>query len=69
MSRSCVRSTARYRMIREARSGRPPHGSAPASGQASSMTYGPPPTESRDDISTKRPTRKGAVEKLPRADR
>ena len=43
--------------------------SAPESGQASSMTYGPPPTESRDDISTKRLTLKGAVEKFPRADR
>src|SRR5690606_19902325 len=43
--------------------------STPDSVHASSTTYGPPPTESREDISTKRPTRKGAVAKLPRAER
>lgn len=44
-------------------------GSARVSGQVSSTTYGPPPTDSREDISTKRPTRKGAAAKLPRADK
>src|SRR5690606_16026251 len=36
------------------------------SGNVSSVTYGPPPIESRDDIKTKRETSNGALRKSPR---
>jgi protein-tyrosine phosphatase len=62
-----------YRMIRDASGAMADRLgwriSAPPSGQASSMMYGPPPTESRDDISTNRPTLNGMAAKLPRAER
>jgi protein-tyrosine phosphatase len=62
-----------YRMIRDASEALAARldwrASEAVSGQASSTIYGPPPTESRDDIRTNRPTRNDAAEKLPRAER